>query len=177
MPTAATIQAKINRGAAIGAAKIGEACQFYRPTSATNPLATSYATLPVFLTVDAKFSTTTANLFGKPLWYGLFDRTATQDGDYLTGPQGTFYIASQSSLLSTLLVECNRTLSIVRPNADGSGVGSLPPGGQTVATDTTLLTGWPASVLIKTRGEAGRRCFPATRSSHCSRCCCLRCRV
>lgn len=149
---AAGIQNRIYRGYAKAAQYIGPSYQLFRPSSATNPF--QYGPLG---TLNASFNAQDMtygkpNVYGKPLWFALLDGTQTQVGDYLTSADKTYFIAAMQQTLPILAVECNRTLNVRRP-AQQSGVGALPYGGNTGASETPLMTGWPASVLQGTKGE------------------------
>lgn len=160
---AADIEALIQQGNGFAADVLGDTYYAYGPQDPFNPLAFAYVALPVFLTTDDKSASTKANAYGKPLWYGRFDRTQTSVGDYLIGPAGTYFIAAQQALLTTLVIECNAVVSFTRPTGDTEAANAIDIndyGGRSDATDTPLLTGWPASVLIKTRGEASPLLLP-----------------
>lgn len=107
--------------------------------------------LPVSLNAeDMKYGK--PNKYGKPTWYALVDGTNLEVGDYFVGPGGTFFIAALQSLLPILVVECNRTVSIFRPQAQ-AGLGLGPYGGSTLVTETLLVAGRPCSILQGTKGE------------------------
>lgn len=149
----AKIQQKVYRGYAIAASKIGTAYSQYRPVTADitalQPISTSL--LASFNAEDMTYSR--PNKYAKPTWYALLDGTKTQVGDYLIGAEGTFFIAAQQALLPILAVECNRTLSFARPQAQ-SDLGAVTNyEGNTPATQTPLAAGWHASVLQGTKGE------------------------
>lgn len=146
------IQALVYKGYAISAGKIGLPYAQYRPDSAdlTNwsPIATLLAS---FNAEDMKYSK--PNKYAKPTWYVLIDGSQTQVGDYLIGPGGTFFIAAQQAILPILVVECNRTLSFARPQAQLQVGAVTNYEGNTEALQTPLASGWPASVLQGTKGE------------------------
>lgn len=99
------------------------------------------------------------NKYGKATWYGVFDATGVMVGDYHIGPEGTFFVATLQPLLPILVVECNRTARIVRPQQQ-SGVGILPYGGNTQATETPLIGPLPCSILQGTKGEKSDAALP-----------------
>ena len=160
------IQSVIYKGYAKASNIIGLPYNQYRPTTANNPLAAQnrIANIKVSLNaMDMKYGK--PNLYGKALWYGIFDGTATQPGDYLTNGSNTYFIAGQQPLLPIVVVECNRTASIFRPQVQ-SGSGIQPYGGNTASTQTALMTGWPCSILQGTKGEKSETGLPGdTRSS------------
>ena len=149
----AKIQQKVYRGYAIAANKIGFPHSQYRPVSAdlTGLAPISTTLLASFNAEDMTYGK--PNKYAKPTWYAIVDGTQTQVGDYLVGAAGTFFIAAQQPLLPILAVECNRTLSFARPQAQ-SDVGAVTNyEGNTPDTQTPLATGWFASVLQGTKGE------------------------
>ena len=145
------LQARIYRGYAIAAAHIGLSYDFYRPSSSTSPLAVGnkYQSAPAAFDPDQRF--VKPNGYNKPIWFGTFDGTASQVGDYVTGHGRTFFIISQQALLPIQCVDCNRTVSVLRAQTP-SGVGALGYGGSTAANETTLMGGWPASILELAKG-------------------------
>ena len=145
-----------NIGPSITGQTIGTPYQQFRGPTTGQPI----GTVKAWITADNKGEASKPFVFGKPVGASLHDPTKTQVGDYLVGAQGTFFVASQDVPAPIQVVKCNRVVTLLRPDADGSGVGSLPPGGQTAGTDNALITAWPASVLIKTRGEAGQALLP-----------------
>lgn len=155
------LQAKVYGGYAKAAKRIGQNCSVYRAQSAlSTPIASGNLVTVLkasFNAEDMKYGK--PNKYGKSTWYGLFDGGQTRVGDYLVGPEGTFFVAAQQAILPILMVECNRTLNILRPQRE-SGVGALPYGGNTDATETPLMTGWPASVLQGTKGEKTETMLP-----------------
>jgi hypothetical protein len=130
---------------------MGEPTDAYRPNNPTDPLdpVNRYLRLPaVFTPPDGTF--TRSNAYGVALWQGLFDAAYTRVGDYLVQKSGTWFVVAQPSLLPVLCVRATRVVSFARPAApSGSGVNAY--GGVTSATNTPLLTNWPASVI----GSAG----------------------
>jgi hypothetical protein len=119
--------------------------------------------LPVSFNAD-DMTYSKPNLYGDPLWYALVDGTNLEEGDYCVGPQGTFFIAALEPLLPILVVQCNRVVSIFRPQGQ-SGVGLGAYGGNTDTTETLLVAGRPCSILQGTKGEKADSNLPGdTRS-------------
>ena len=103
------------------------------------------------------------NKYGKATWYALFDAKNAQVGDYFVGPAGTFFIATLQLLLPILVVECNRVVTVWRPQIETGADGEY--GGNTVANETALMIGWPCSILQGTKGEKNESNLPGdTRS-------------
>lgn len=155
---AAALRSKIYGGYAKAATRIGQSYIHYRPTAALTPLSTALPS--IFASFNAEdFTYGRPNKYGKPTWFGVFDGGLTAVGDYLVGPEGTFFIAAQQIHLPILCVECNRTIKIMRPQQQ-TGVGAVGYGGDIAANETVLMSGWPASVLQGTKGEKGDSVLP-----------------
>jgi hypothetical protein len=160
---AAAIQAKINRGAAIAAQKLGETCTWYRPLDALRCVVSEavMGTILCYFDPSFQFTAKAPNLYGKPVYGALLDRTKTLPGDYLSAPSGVYFIAGQQPLLPTIAVQCNALVNITRP----AGAIPLTPGinaysAETAATDQPLMTGWPASLLQGGRTQTSRADLP-----------------
>ena len=131
---------------------LGSPYSQYRATGANNPTGGApLATIPAWITADADGKGTKPPAYGKPVWYSVHDPAVTQVGDYLIGPLGTFFIASQNVPMPIQAVWCNKTVSMSRPGAASPGAGYY--GGVAAATVTPLMANWPASVLQGTKGE------------------------
>lgn len=153
-----TLQKKIYQGYGKAALRIGPVNTVYRATSAVLPKGATITTLNAsFNAEDMKYGR--PNKYGKPTWFGVFDGTLTRVGDYLVGSQGTFFIAAMQLTLPILMVECNRTLTVLRPQQQ-TGVGGVGYGGNTSVGESVLMQGWPASVLQGTKGERTEAMLP-----------------
>lgn len=149
----ATVQSRIYKGYGKASAVLGKRFNQYRASSYQNPVSVQNriaSPTVAFNAEDMKFSK--PNKYGKPTWYALFDASTSKVGDYLVGPSDTFFIATLQPLLPILVVECNRTISVLRPQQQ-SGIGVAGYGGDTAANETPLMTAWPASILQGTKGE------------------------
>lgn len=149
------LQDRIARGLGAAARHIGAAYDAFRPVSAANPLATAnrYLQLPAaFNAEDPGFRRPTG--YGRAAWLGIFDSAYTQPGDYLRGPAGIFFIATQPVLLPILCILTNRVLTVSRPAAPATpGINSY--GGVLLTTAMPILTAWPASILSAGAGAPG----------------------
>ncbi len=149
------LQDRIDKGLGTAARHIGHDVDAYRPATATNPLAPENR----YLRLHAAFNDENLTFrrpitYGRATWSGVFDRAYTRPGDYLSGPDGTFFIAAQQSLLPALCILTNRTIAITRPAAPAiAGVNSY--GGLLATTATPILTAWPASILFAGAGSPG----------------------
>lgn len=162
---AATLQAKIYAGYANVALRMGVSYQLWRPAELDNPFTNQITTLLAsFNSEDMAYSK--PRKYGKATWYGVFDGSLTQPGDYLVNPTGDIYfIAAQQLHLPILVIQCNRQVRIQRPVAAPPTVGAQPYRGvqTTVAAGMTDVLGteavgtnpaisWPCSLL---RGHGG----------------------
>lgn len=159
---ALTLQDRIYAGYAKAAKRVGLSYAQYRPSDAANPLTTPHGSLlAAFNAKDMTYGK--PNRYGDPVWYGLFDGRLTQAGDYLVGPSGTFFIASQQLHLPIQCVECNGAIRLVRvaPNGAKVAVGAIgysglcdSPGesldvlGVNPANNGGIFAGWPAAIFF-----------------------------
>ncbi len=112
--------------------------------------------LPAMFASPIKFDAPVG--YGDALWEGYFDASYSRAGDYIAGPDGVFFIASQPRLGPVLCVKTNRMLSFARPAGPATAGVNRYVGAQ-AALATPLLTDWPASAL--SAGAGGRGALPA----------------
>jgi len=154
MVSQALVQSKVYYGLGKAAAALGASCPWYRP----NGVGAALASPNQIGTMNAGFQIPGANYmqpsrYAKAEWWGLFDGNA-QVGDYLIEPRlGTFFIASLEPIHYPQCIRCNATLTFSRPGAGQPGLTYY--GGDVTATETPLITSWPASVLQGTKGNEG----------------------
>ena len=148
------LQDRLYLGLGASARHIGRQADAFRPKGPLQPLhkANRFLRLPATF-VSAKGNSGRTNLFGDPLWYGIFDASYTRPGDYIVLESGTYFIVSQEPLLPVLCVKANRTISIVQPNVQSGPAGNAY-GGFTSGGYATLIDAWPASVLGENRTSA-----------------------
>ena len=150
------IEGFVQFGYAQAAIPLGQPSSLYRPTNPAAPLGTLLATLPAaFSVADLKF--TRPEIPNKPFYSGVWPLAQTQPGDYIVGPQGTFFIASQNTYANPYAIRCNRVLSVFQPSAepvDGLQGGVETYGGQAIDTRVSIAAGWPAAIVPGTKGEA-----------------------
>lgn len=163
---AAKLEAKIYAGYGKAAQRIGYTVDLFRPSSAINPLdaTNKQRSFPAsFNAEDMKYGK--PNKFAKPTWYGVFDGRLAQVGDYLVSANdGTFFVAAMQTALPILLVQCNRTVNVLRPQQQ-TGVGAVGYGGDVDSNETEMMHQWPAAVLQGTKGEKNDSQLPGdTRS-------------
>jgi hypothetical protein len=85
--------------------------------------------------------------FGVPFRQAWADWSYLQVGDYLVGPEGTAFIASIEPPKPMLVVMTNANVSLMRPGAP-MVAGLNPYSTISPATETVLITGFPASLLL-----------------------------
>lgn len=135
----------------------------YRATSTATPIAAGNiqsSSLLAWVTADAKLMAAKAFDRKKPdeVYAGL-NPALTQVGDYLVGQvvsageTETLFIASQDVPAPIRLVLCNRILNIYRPAEQTPGANFYS--GDVGGLGASVLTGWPASIIQGTKGEAG----------------------
>ena len=144
--------AKVRYGYGKGASAVGRLVTKYRPSGAGNPLATSYGTtLAAFDTVP-KFTFINPQKFGAPLFYALMDSTGVEPGDYLVGSGDTYFAITVPDIGPVEAVICNAVVTVTRTSPTLKA-GQMPYGASTTATDAIMLQSWPASALLKNKGE------------------------
>jgi hypothetical protein len=150
-----SIQAKCNYGAGIAARIVGEAVTQFRANNPMAPLDGSGFTSVFNAAFDADplLTMTKPALVGRCLFYLIANASNLEVGDYLVGPEGQFFVASLEPLRPPVVIRANAVLSLSRPE-DALQAGLGPPGGDSVASETTLFAGWPGSVLIA--GKSGQ---------------------
>lgn len=162
----ARLQQLVNKGYGKAALRLGAPCTIYRPSSATNPLASGNAvgTVMAAFDTDPGFSFNAPSLYAKPTWYGLFDATIARAGDYIVSPNaGTFFIASLEMTHPPLCISCNNVATFKRPDPNPPGDNYY--GGDLRAEEDVLMEAWPVSALQGTKGERGTTQLPGdTRS-------------
>lgn len=92
----ARLQDRVSRGFGTAARRLGYEYDAYRTAHPTAPIAPPNR----FLRLHAAFTDENATfhrpvLYGHAAWSGIFDTAYTKPGDYLRGPEGTFFIAAQ----------------------------------------------------------------------------------
>lgn len=154
------IQQKLYKGYAIAAKRTGTVYQHFRPSSASNPLASGNQLPDLYASLNADDPTfSRPNVFGKATRYAIMDGAQCQVFDYIVGVEGTLYIAAMQQLLPIYIVDCNRVITISRPSM-GSGPGAIGYGGDTAETEVALMTDWPCSMLQGSKGEKNDVALP-----------------
>ncbi len=150
----ATIQAKVQASYGVAARILGTQAQQYRPFNPMDPVggAALLGTLNVAFDSEPAFPLSRPAKPGQAIFYLLGDAAGLALGDYLIAQDGTFFVASMENVKPAMVLRTNATLTLVRPQT-GTSAGTNAPGGDSTATETTLLAGWPACVLSAGRGD------------------------
>lgn len=159
MMGAERLQDAVNRGLGQAALHVGQECDVFRPEGAELPLDPERRLVRLACAFSAGAPGFKRQpMPGKPHWYALLDAAYVQVGDYISGPQGTFFVAALAAIAPPLVVRCDRVLDLVRAE-DGPVGGIEGYGGETRCNLRPILGGWPASVL--TVSSASRGALPA----------------
>ena len=142
--TGSPFQTLFNIGPQIAGSVLGAPYAQYRATGVNAPTAsgTQIATINAWITPDEAGRGNKAAAYGKPVWFGMFDPTLTQPGDYLIGDKGTFFIASQTPPEPMQVVMCNATISVAQPGSMTSAGKQQTYGGDQRLSETVLASGW-----------------------------------
>jgi hypothetical protein len=138
------LQDKISRGMGLAARKLGTPFIVYRPKYASNPLSSRNRIIKLYASFNAedeRFRNVSG--FGRPVWWGVFDASYTQPGDYLVGASGTYFICAQRPLLPVQCVATNQVVQILRAAAPVTGGYS----GFSALSAVPVVSGFPASLL------------------------------
>ena len=157
MVSLATVQPHVSRGFAKVAAALGVTCAWYRSTGAMNPLASANLLGPLQVLFDtaANLRLTAPRQRDKPeAWFGAFDPTGVQVGDYLVSPTPEiFFVAALDAVRPARLVLCNRTIDIRAPGTK-AGYGALPGyGGDDQAAETSMALQWPCAMIAGSKSK------------------------
>ena len=147
------LQALIARGLARCGFITGASFLQYRPTQSMDPIGsgTSIATITCAFDFSRDLGLVTPTPPGHPFVLMLLDPALVLAGDLLVGIE-TYFVSRVQVLQPAWCVLCNAALSIVDVAAT-TLAGTNVYGGQVSATNTILASGWPASMLARTRGE------------------------
>jgi hypothetical protein len=132
------------RARGVSGRKTGDLCQIYRPNGKLAAIQNLNLIGETYAAFQAEgFGPPRAPDYGQALWWGYFDATLTQAGDYLVGPSATYFIARQVGGLPIQCVQTNRVVTIARPTASVQGGYS----GFFASSGELILYQWPASIL------------------------------
>jgi hypothetical protein len=135
-------------GAGCAARRVGFLHDAYRPDGPEAPCdpARRFLRLAVAFVLPGG-SVTAPSGFAVPFRQAWADWSYLRAGDYLAGPEGTVFVAAIEPPKPMLVVMTNTVVSLARPAAPGlaglNQYGAVLPG-----TQTTLISGFPASLLV-----------------------------
>jgi hypothetical protein len=137
----AALQDLVSKGDGIAARRTGVPYIVYRSNGPLNPIISSNRIIKLFAAfAPIDRAATGTNGYSAILWRGVFDSHYTAPGDYLLGPNATFFIASQWPAQPVLCVKPSNIVTISRPQINASGSYS----GFVVSTAKQLISSWPA---------------------------------
>jgi hypothetical protein len=141
MMDGAALQNLISKGWGTAARRIGRPYVLYHPCGLGNPLGTRNRVIKLNVAFEpSRDAALGAPGYGGVLWRGVFDSLYSDAGDYLRGPDGIFFIASQLPLQPALCVRTSNLVTLERACPAISGGYS----GFVADTAETLIAGWPA---------------------------------
>lgn len=147
-------------GAGCAARRVGFLHDAYRPNGALEPvdLANRFLRLAVAFVLPGG-NVNSPSSFGVPFRQAWADWSYLQVGDYLAGPEGTVFVAAIEPPKPMLVVMTNAMLAIARPAAPVLA-GVNPYGAVLPNTQTVLLSGFPASLLVGGIGDRTKAGLP-----------------
>ncbi|MGI4793893.1 MAG: hypothetical protein ACRYG8_07390 [Janthinobacterium lividum] len=149
------LQDRLQRGLGVAARRIGSIHEVMRPQGVGPPLARANRVLRLHASFNAEDPTyRKPQRYGRALWWGVFDSADTRGGDYLVGPDATYFVASQQPLLPIQCVRTNRLVTAWRPLGAG-GAGASGYGGVRELAGERLIERWPVSILVRGGGGTG----------------------
>jgi hypothetical protein len=146
------LQDRISRGLGAAARMTGTPHDLFRPHGSGNPLSVANRVVRLNASFNAQDPTfARAGMYGRAVWYGVFDAAYARVGDYLRACEdgAVWFVAAIQPLLPILCARAERVLRISRRIAP---LGSAAYGG--AGDETLLLVDWPASVLAAGEGRA-----------------------
>ncbi len=147
-------------GAGCAARRTGFLHDAYRPNGPDAPLdlARRFLRLAVTLVLPSG-GVGAPGGFGVPFRQAWADWSYLSVGDYLAGPEGVVFVAAIEPPKPMAVVMTNDVVSLARPAAP-TLPGVNPYGAVLPATQQTLLTGFPASLLASGTGDRTKAGLP-----------------
>lgn len=147
-------------GAGCAARRVGFLHDAYRPDGPEAPvgLAKRFLRLCVAFVLPGG-SVAAPSGFGVPFRQAWADWSYLQAGDYLAGPEGTAFVAMIEPPKPMLVVMTNTVVSLARP-APPVLAGLNPYGAVLPGTQTILIAGFPASLLVGGIGDRTKAGLP-----------------
>ncbi len=171
----AAINQKILYGYAKAASKLGAYFSLYRSITPVNPIQVSNLIGNIRMSPSVNWEYSKANTYGNSQFNACIDAQRSNSplsarvGDFLipaADPDSEiieiadrFYVQSLQFDLPPRVVQCNSTISIIRPSQT-TGAGNVGYVGYTPGTSTAVVTAMPASVLVESRGDRAETKLP-----------------
>lgn len=161
------IHQKILFGYAKAAEKLGASFKLYRSSTPINPIQDANYITTTQMTASINWNYDKANRFGNAVWNACLDAQSAnsplscQVGDYLIPTEGDddvisddniYYVQSLQFDLPPQVVQCDRTIEIVRPSQE-TGAGNVGYVGYLPVTSELVVQGMPCSILKINRGS------------------------
>jgi hypothetical protein len=155
MVSQATIQSKISYGFGKAASIIGASYAQYRCATYDSPIQSTYQVGALFAAFDVapSFQFISPSKIDIDVYFGMMDLTNVQTGDYLVGPQGTFFVSYIEPLKPPICVRCPYLISI-RQNGSMQRAGIQPMREFNGLQDVTLSTGIPMSLTMEDKSRS-----------------------
>jgi len=161
------IQQKILYGYAKAGIKLGAYFSLYRSSTPINPIASGNLIGNIRMSPSVNWEYNKANTYGNNQFNACIDARRSNSpfsarvGDFLIPAvdpdsgvielDNRFFVQSLQFDLPPRVVECNETISIVRPTQT-TGVGNLGYVGYTKASSITIVSGMPCAFLLQSSG-------------------------
>lgn len=145
--------AKVRYGYGKAADLVGRMTNVYRPNGASSPVSPFNCLWGRLARIDTVpyFTLINPQKYNAPLFYAMMDSTDMEVGDYLV--QGdTYFAITVPDIGPVEAVICNAVVTVTRTSPTLKA-GQMPYGASTTATDAIMLQSWPASALLKNKGE------------------------
>lgn len=171
----ARIQQKILYGYAKAGSKLGAYFSLYRSAIPINPIQLPNLIGNIRMSQSVSWNYMKANEYGNSVYNACIDGQrknsplSARQGDYLipaVDPDSGFiennniyYVQGFQFDLPPKVVECNKTISIIRPSQT-NGPGYVGYVGYTEATSEPVMTAMPASILIEGQGAQAKTNLP-----------------
>jgi hypothetical protein len=151
---------RLSYGAGCAARRVGFLHDAYRPDSLECPIDSTNRFLRLAVAYVLPGGSVGAPAgFGVPFRQAWADWSYLRTGDYLVGPEGTVFVAAIEPPKPMLVVMTNAVVSLSRPGAPVLP-GTNPYGGVSPATNTVLLSKFPASLVVGGLSDRTRSGLP-----------------
>jgi hypothetical protein len=154
MVSQATIQSKISYGFGKAASIIGASYAQYRCATYDSPIQSTYQVGALFAAFDVapSFQFISPSKIDIDVYFGMMDLTNVQTGDYLVGPQGTFFVSYIEPLKPPICVRCPYLMTVTR-NASRIASGAQAFREFNGSQDVTLASMIPGSFTLEEKSR------------------------